>query len=44
MDAVFSLAAAVTVLVDGKVLETGTPAQIRGSPAVREAYLGEEEP
>ena len=44
MDAVFSLASAVTVLVDGKVLETGTPRQIRGSAAVREAYLGEEEP
>ena len=43
MDAVFSLAGAVTVLVNGQVLETGTPAQIRNSAAVREAYLGEEE-
>ena len=43
MDAVFSLAVAVTVMVDGQVLETGTPAQIRASAAVREAYLGEEE-
>jgi len=43
MDAVFSLAGAVTVLVNGQVLETGTPAQIRSSAAVREAYLGEEE-
>jgi len=44
MDAVFSLADAVTVLVDGRVLETGAPAQIRSSQKVREAYLGEEEP
>ena len=44
MDAVFSLAELVTVLVDGRVLETGAPAQIRGSARVREAYLGEEEP
>ena len=44
MDAVFSLADAVTVLVDGRVLETGAPGQIRKSAKVREAYLGEEEP
>jgi branched-chain amino acid transport system ATP-binding protein len=43
MDAVFSIADTVTVLVDGRVLETGTPAQIRASPAVREAYLGAEQ-
>jgi branched-chain amino acid transport system ATP-binding protein len=42
MDAVFSIADAVTVLVNGSVLETGTPAQIRSSAAVCEAYLGEE--
>ena len=39
MDAVFS----VTVLVDGRILETGAPQEIRESPRVREAYLGEEE-
>ena len=44
MDAVFSISDAVTVLVDGCVLETGAPEQIRKSAAVREAYLGEEEP
>ena len=44
MDAVFSLADAVTVLVNGRVLETGAPEQVRRSAAVREAYLGEEEP
>ncbi len=40
MDAVFALADVMTVMVSGMVLETGTPAQIRASPAVREAYLG----
>jgi len=44
MDAVFSVAGTVTVLVDGRVLESGPPAAIRESPRVREAYLGEEEP
>jgi branched-chain amino acid transport system ATP-binding protein len=42
MDAVFSIADTVTVLVDGRVLESGSPGQIRGSARVREAYLGEE--
>jgi len=42
MDAVFSISDTVTVLVDGRVLETGTPGQIRGSARVRDAYLGEE--
>ncbi len=44
MDAVFSIAQRITVLVGGRVLETGTPEQIRASPAVREAYLGTEQP
>jgi branched-chain amino acid transport system ATP-binding protein len=44
MDAVFSIATVVTVMVSGRVLETGTPAAIRASPSVREAYLGEEQP
>jgi len=43
MDAVFSIATSVTVLVDGRVLTTGSPQEIRESPRVREAYLGEEE-
>jgi len=42
MDAVFSISDTVTVLVDGRVLETGSPEQIRTSPRVRDAYLGEE--
>jgi branched-chain amino acid transport system ATP-binding protein len=41
MDAVFSIADEVTVLVDGRVLESGPPDRIRSSAAVREAYLGE---
>jgi branched-chain amino acid transport system ATP-binding protein len=44
MDAVFSIADTVMVLVGGRVLERGTPEQIRGSRAVREAYLGDEQP
>jgi branched-chain amino acid transport system ATP-binding protein len=41
MDAVFEVADRVTVMVEGRVLESGLPAQIRASAAVREAYLGE---
>jgi branched-chain amino acid transport system ATP-binding protein len=44
MDAVFAVAQTVTVLVGGRVLESGPPGVIRESPRVREAYLGEEEP
>ncbi|MGB8339344.1 MAG: ABC transporter ATP-binding protein [Burkholderiales bacterium] len=40
MDAVFDLADTLTVMVDGKVLESGAPEQIRNSRAVQEAYLG----
>ena len=42
MDAVFSVAHSVTVLLDGRVLESGSPDQIRRSARVRDAYLGEE--
>jgi branched-chain amino acid transport system ATP-binding protein len=44
MDAVFSIADRITVLVGGRVLETGTPDQIRASARVRDAYLGAEQP
>ena len=40
MDAVFALANTLTVMVNGVVLESGPPEQIRGSRAVQEAYLG----
>jgi branched-chain amino acid transport system ATP-binding protein len=42
MDAVFALADVLTVMVAGRVLESGAPAEIRRSAAVREAYLGDD--
>ena len=44
MDAVFSIADQLTVMVNGRILETGTVEQIRSSQSVQEAYLGVEEP
>jgi branched-chain amino acid transport system ATP-binding protein len=43
MDAVFALADNVSVLVNGRVLATGLPAEIRNNADVRTAYLGDEE-
>jgi len=42
MDAVFAVADRITVMVNGQVLESGTPQQIRNSPDVQQAYLGHE--
>jgi branched-chain amino acid transport system ATP-binding protein len=42
MEAVFALADRVTVLVYGRVIATGAPADVRVNPEVRSAYLGEE--
>ena len=41
MDAVFALADTLTVMVDGAVLATGTPADVRANLEVQRAYLGE---
>ncbi|HEY5790041.1 MAG TPA: ATP-binding cassette domain-containing protein, partial [Gammaproteobacteria bacterium] len=43
MDAVFSIAERITVMINGRVLETGTAEEIRNSPEVQQAYLGEDE-
>ena len=43
MDAVFSLADRVSVLVDGALIACAAPAVIRQDPRVRAAYLGEGE-
>ncbi len=42
MDAVFALADRLTVMVNGQVIATGTPAEIRADAVVQAAYLGEE--
>jgi len=41
---VFSIADRLTVMVNGRVLESGDPAAIRASAQVQEAYLGSAEP
>lgn len=43
MDAVFALADRITVLVYGRGIATGAPAEIRANSQVREAYLGQSE-
>ena len=43
MDAVFSLADRVSVLVYGRMIATDRPEHVRAHPEVRAAYLGEEE-
>lgn len=43
MDAVFALADRITVMTYGRVIATGTPEEIRGNQAVRDAYLGNDE-
>ena len=42
MDAVFTLADRLTVMVNGVVIASGSPEEIRNDPTVQAAYLGEE--
>lgn len=42
MEAVFALADRITVLVYGRTIFTGTPAEVRAHPEVKAAYLGED--
>ncbi len=42
MDAVFALADQLTVMVNGEVIASGTPAEVRADKNVQSAYLGEE--
>jgi branched-chain amino acid transport system ATP-binding protein len=41
MDAVFRLADRISVLVNGRLISTGTPDDVRADPEVRRAYLGD---
>ena len=41
MDAVFAVAHRLTVMVNGEVIESGAPAEIRASLKVQQAYLGD---
>ena len=43
MDAVFTLADRISVMVYGRIIATGTPGEVRGNEAVRRAYLGEDQ-
>jgi branched-chain amino acid transport system ATP-binding protein len=43
MDAVFTLADRISVMVYGRIIATGTPPEIRGNDEVRRAYLGEDQ-
>jgi branched-chain amino acid transport system ATP-binding protein len=41
MDAVFRIADCITVMVNGNVIATGTPDEVRNNADVRSAYLGD---
>jgi branched-chain amino acid transport system ATP-binding protein len=41
MDVVFGFATRIVVMHQGKIAASGTPAEIRSNPKVREVYLGD---
>ena len=41
MDAVFRLADRISVMVNGRLIATGAPNEIRNHPEVKKAYLGD---
>ena len=40
-DAVFALADRISVMVYGRLIATGSPAEVKANEEVRQAYLGE---
>jgi len=42
MDAVFRLADRISVMLNGRLIATGAPIEIRNNPEVKKAYLGDE--
>jgi len=42
MEAVFALADRISVLVYGRVIASGSPAEIRSNEEVKRAYLGDQ--
>ena len=40
MDVVFSIANRISVLVNGKIIASGSPSEIKSNLDVRKAYLG----